>query len=203
MIFWAPRADRLDFGLTLIPDRPRCATLPVIYVAALAFADALSTFAPPPTPIGFGWPGTILIDGGHAGSLSLDCAPSAPTAIPAWAVLGFDLALRASGDEPGRAATRTCLAEEAFEDFTVAAQIEGFSRHFLVWLNRWEQDGLAPIAAEWSRRAFTPLAPTIALAGGSATPLRLDDVGNLCVSQNGRERTLSLDAALAQGGVYD
>lgn len=202
VIFWTPRADRLDFGLTLTPDRPRRAILPVTYVAALAFADALSAFAPPPTPIGFGWPSAILIDGGRAGNLSLDCAPSAPTAVPAWAALGFDLTLRAGGDEPGRAATQTCLAEEAFESFTVAAQIEGFARHFLVWLNRWERDGLAPIAAEWSRRALTPGAPTIVLADGAATPLYLDDFGDLRVRQNGRERTLSLDAALAQGAVH-
>lgn len=197
MIFWAPRMDRLDVGLTLTPDRPRRATLPVIYVAALAFADALSAFAPPPTPIGFGWPGAILIDGGRAGGLSLACAPSAPTAVPAWAALGFDLALCAGGDEPGRTPTQTFLDEEAFEGFTVAAQIEGFSRHFLAWLNRWDDDGLAPIAAEWSRRAFTPFTPTIVLPDGAATPLRLDEVGDLRVRQNGRERTLSLEATFA------
>ena len=118
IIFWASRTDRLDFSLTLIPDRPRCAILPVVYVAALAFADALSTFAPPPTPIGFGWPGEILIDGGVAGNLSFACAPCAPAGVPAWAVLGFDLTLRAGDDEPGQTPTRTSLAEEAFEGFT-------------------------------------------------------------------------------------
>src|SRR5690348_6514394 len=197
VIFWVNRADRLDCALVLKPERPRRETLPVIYVAALAFADALGAFAPPPTPIGFGWPGAILIDGGRAGCLSLACAPSAPTAIPAWAVLGFDLALTTGGGEPGRAPTQTCLAEEGFEGFSAAAQIEGFSRHFLAWLNRWDDDGLAPIAAEWSRRAFTPFAPTIVLPDGAATPLRLDDAGDLRVRQSGRERTLSLEAALA------
>ena len=201
-VFWVDRADRLDCALILKPERPRRETLPVIYVAALAFADALGVFAPPPTPIGFGWPGEILIDGGRAGSLSLACAPSAPTVIPAWAVLGFDLALTAGSGEPGRAPTQTCIADEGFEGFTAAAQIEGFSRHFLVWLNRWDVDGLAPIAAEWSRRAFAPIAPTIALPDGRATPLRLDEAGDLHVRQDGREHTLSLDAALAEQVVH-
>lgn len=196
VIFWAPSADRLDFGLTLIPDRPRRATLPVIYAAALAFADALGAFAPPPTPIGFGWPGQILIDGGVAGSLSLACAAGNAGNVPAWAVLGCDLALSAAGDEPGRTPGRTCIAEEVFEDFSVAAQIESFGRHFLAWLNRWERDGLISVTAEWSRRAFMPLAPTIVLPGGSATPLRLDEAGDLRVLWNGHERILSLDAAL-------
>ncbi|MGH6676723.1 MAG: biotin/lipoate--protein ligase family protein, partial [Xanthobacteraceae bacterium] len=168
VIFWADRADRLDFALNLKPDRTRRETLPVIYVAALAFADALGSFAPPPSPIGFGWPGDIIIDGGLAGGLSLTCAPSGADAVPDWAILGFDLALSAGSDEPGRTPTRTCIAEEAFEGFSVAAQIEGLSRHFLAWLNRWESEGLKPIASEWSRRAFTPLAPAIALPGGLA-----------------------------------
>lgn len=202
VIFWADRTDRFDCGLILKPDRPRREILPVIYVAALAFADALGAFAPPPTPIGFGWPGDILIDGGIAGRLSLTLAPGAADVIPGWAALGFDLALSAESDEPGRAPTRTCIAEEAFEGFSVAVQIEGFSRHFLAWLNRWDSQGLAPIAAEWSRRAFTPLAPAVALDGRQATPLRLDATGNLMVRHEGRERRLSLDAALTERALH-
>lgn len=201
-IFWVDRADRLDCALILKPERPRREALPVIYAAALAFADALGAFAPPPSPIGFGWPGEILIDGGRAGRLALACAPSAPTVVPAWAVLGFDLALTAGSDEPGREPTQTCIADEGFEGFSPAAQIEGFSRHFLAWLNRWDEGGLAPIAAEWSRRSFAPIAPTIGLPDGGATPLRLDEAGDLRVRQNGRERTLSLDAALAGQAVH-
>ncbi|HYL33425.1 MAG TPA: biotin/lipoate--protein ligase family protein [Stellaceae bacterium] len=202
VIFWADRADRLEFALTLKPDRPRRATVPVIYVAALAFADALGAFAPPPSPIGFGWPGDILVDGGLVGGLSLALAGSAADAIPEWAVLGFDLALGTGSEEPGRTPTHTCIAEEGFEDFSAVAQIEGFSRHFLTWLNRWDRDGFATIAAEWSRRAFAPLGPTIALPEGPATPLGLDEAGDLRVRQNRRERILSLEAALASTAAY-
>ena len=202
VIFWVDRAERLEFALTLKPDRPRRETMPVIYIAALAFADALGAFAPPPSPIGFGWPGDILVDGGVVGGLSLALASSAAEAVPAWAVLGFDLAVGAGAGEPGHKPTRTCLAEEGFEGFSAVAQIEGFSRHFLAWLNRWDRDGLATIAAEWSRRAFTPLAPTIALPEGVATLLGLDEAGDLRVRQNGCECTLSLEVALASAAVH-
>ncbi len=198
-LFWSDRVDRLDCALVLQPDRPRCDTLTVIYIASLAFADALGTFAPPPAPIAFRWPGGIVIDGGLAGRVLLDCAPSAAAAVPAWAVLGCDLALVAGGGDPGREPYRTSIAEEGFDEFSVAAQIEGFSRHLLLRLGRWEAEGLAPIAAEWTRRAFGFAAdPAVALpGGGQGTPVGLDAAGNLRVRQDGHERLLWLDAALA------
>jgi biotin-(acetyl-CoA carboxylase) ligase len=198
-LFWADRSDRLDSALLLRPDRPRREMLPVIFVAALAFADALGSFAPPQVPIALGWPGDILIDGGAAGHISLDCAPGSDDAVPDWAVLHFDLTVAAAAGEPGRTAGVTSVADEGFEEFSVAAQLEGFSRHFLVWLNRWEADGFAPIAAEWWRRALGPAARLeVRLPGGGRAAARgLDDFGNLVMGGDGQESILSLAAALA------
>ena len=204
ILFWSERSDKLDAALLLQPDRPRGETLPVIYVAALAFADALGAFAPPPAPISFAWPGGILADGAQIGALSLACAPSNPDAIPDWAVLGFQLALAAGDEEPGQRPDRTSIAEQDFEGFSIAAQIEGFGRHFLAWLSRWDTEGVRPILIEWSRRAFgASLGPTIDLRGvGRVKPLDLDSAGNLRVRQGSGERMLLLEAALADRTIY-
>jgi biotin-(acetyl-CoA carboxylase) ligase len=203
-LFWSDRSDRMDAALVLRPDRARRDTLPVIYVAGLAFATALGTFAPPPTPISFRWPGGIIIDGGLAGDLSLDCAPSAADAVPAWAVLGMRLALAGGAEEPGRAPYRTSVVGEDFEGFSVVAQIEGFCRHFLAWLERWEAEGLAPVAAEWWRRAAGfSVEPTRLLPDAvPGVPLGLDSAGNLRVRREGRERVLRLEAALADPAIH-
>lgn len=202
--FWVDRADRLDAGLVLRPDRPRRDTLTVIYVAALAFATALGVFAPPPTPISFRWPGGIVIDGGLAGGLSLVCASSATDAVPAWAVLGMGLALAAGADEPGRAPDLTSIADEGFDGFSIIAQLEGFSRHFLAWLERWEAEGFSPIAAEWWRRASGLAVAPISMLPDAAhgTPIGLDSVGNLRIRQDGRRRLLRLEAALARSAAH-
>lgn len=203
-LFWSDRSDRLDAALLLRPDRARRDTLPVIYVAALAFADALGAFAPPPAPVSFTWPHGILLDGALIGGLSLVCAPCGADAIPAWAVLGCELALAADSGEPGRNPYRTSIADEDFEGFSVAAQIEGFSRHFLAWLNRWDAGEAAAIMAEWSRRAFgAMLHPTVDLPGGGrATPLGLDAAGNLRAREGDGERILPLEAALADRAIH-
>lgn len=201
-LFWGERARRLECALVLRPDRPQCGTLPVIYLGALAVADALGAFAPPITPIAFSWPCGIVIDGALAGRVSLDCAPADPDAVPRWAVLGAALVLAAAeADEPGRTPFVTSTAAEGFGEFSAAGQIEGFARHFLRWLGRWEADGLAPVAAEWWRRAYGLQAPPVPLPeGGRGVPLGLDDNGNLRVSCDGRECVLGLAAALAGGG---
>ena len=202
--FWSDRPDRLDAALALEPDGIRRDTLPVIYVAGLAFATALGAFAQPPTPISFRWPRGIVIDGGLAGDLSLDCAPSAADAVPAWAVLGMRLVVAASAEEPGRAPYHTSVAEEDFEGFSVVAQIEGFCRHFLAGLERWEAEGLAPIAAEWWRRAAgLVIEPRLVLPDAvPGVPLGLDSAGNLRVLQGDRERVLRLESALADPAVH-
>ncbi|MDE2167649.1 MAG: hypothetical protein KGJ66_15095 [Alphaproteobacteria bacterium] len=203
-IFWSDRPDKLDAALLLHPDSSRRDTLPVIYVAALAFADALGAFAPPPAPVSFTWPCGVLIDGALIGGLSLAFARCGADDVPEWAVLGCELAVAADRGEPGRNPYRTSIVEEDFEGFSIAAQIEGFSRHFLAWLNRWETGDAAPIMAEWSRRAFgTMLHPTVDLPGGRrAMPLGLDATGNLRVRQDDGERVLPLEAALTDWAIH-
>jgi BirA family transcriptional regulator, biotin operon repressor / biotin---[acetyl-CoA-carboxylase] ligase len=192
VLLWSDRSDRLDMALVLRPDRAQGETLPVIFVAALALADALGAFAPPPAPIGFAWPDGILIDGARAGRVSLRCAPSAPEAVPRWAVLGCDVALAAGGAEPGRTPDRTSLADEGFEDFSAAALIEGFARHFLARLARWEAEGFGPVAGEWWRRAQIA-------RSGAGVPIGLDGEGNLRLRDDRGDRIMPLDAALADG----
>jgi BirA family transcriptional regulator, biotin operon repressor / biotin---[acetyl-CoA-carboxylase] ligase len=203
-LFWCERADRLDCGLVLRPDRRRRETLPVIYVGALAVADALAIFAAPAKPIAFRWPGGIVIDGGLAGRVSLDCAPGGADAVPAWTVLGFALTLTTAGREAGLAPEITSLAEEGFADFTAAGLIEGFSRHFLRWLDRWEAEGFAPIAAAWWARAVDrAAAPPIAPPGERrGAPCGLSPAGDLRVRRGGRDRLLRLETALG-GGLGD
>ena len=203
-LFWSERSGRVECAVASRPDRPRRETLPEIYVGALAVADALAAFAAPPAPIGFRWPNGILVDGGLVGSVSLACAAGPPEAVPAWAVIGFALALSRPGDEPGRAPDLTSISEEGFDGFSSTGLIEGFARQLLRWARRLEAEGFASIAAEWWRRAFAgPGDRRPALAGVErGTPVALDAAGNLRLRRDGREEILPLEPALS-GGMRD
>ena len=65
------------------------------------------------------------------------------------------MALKLSHDafEPGHAPDFTTLDEEGCGDLTSAKFIETWCRHFLAWLNIWQDDGFAPVSKSWIFRA--------------------------------------------------
>jgi BirA family biotin operon repressor/biotin-[acetyl-CoA-carboxylase] ligase len=56
--------------------------------------------------------------------------------------------------DPGRDRENTSLHEEGAADLAPGPIIEAFARHFLAWLNLWEDQGLASLWAPWSGRAL-------------------------------------------------
>ena len=153
---WAKRDDRADCAVVLAPDAPLARSLLVAYVAMVAIGDTLGALMPPVIPVVFGWPDRIVVNGAPIGGIRLlAAATDAPDAAPDWMVIGCTLALKtAPGDDgPGRSPDRTTLEQEGCGDLTTTALLEGFARHFLYWINRWEEDGFVPVKAAWLERA--------------------------------------------------
>ena len=73
---------------------------------------------------------------------------------------------------------RTCLFHEGCADVTPLRLLESWSRHTLVWINRWLDDGLAPLHAAWRERAWEMGEP---LPDGSGTFMGLDEDGGMLV----------------------
>lgn len=76
-----------------------------------------------------------------------------PEAEPEWLVIGVEVPLALMEDEPGRAPDRTTLHQEGCGGIAAAQLIESWSRHILVWINYWLDDGMARLHSEWSARA--------------------------------------------------
>ena len=66
-LVWAHRPDVLDFAVVLEPEEPLVSARRAVFAGMSAVADALAAFAPPEKPITFGWPSTVLFDGGRLG----------------------------------------------------------------------------------------------------------------------------------------
>ncbi len=154
-LLWVGRDDRLDCAVILHPDDPLERAVLVTYVAMLGLGDALSVVVPPMTDVIYTWPNRIEANGGGVAAIEI-YLPNGVTSgsVPDWMAL-FAAANVTAPLPLGSDAKRrvTSLREEGCEGLTPAELLETFARHFLNWVNRWQDDGFEPVRATWLHRA--------------------------------------------------
>lgn len=154
-LYWTERGDRLDLAIVLEPEAPAARTLEAVYVLTVATGDALGAALPPVVPVAFGWPGDLILARARVGRVQAALAPVADTdGVPPWLVVGLRIDVAPLGENPGLVPDRTSLHGEGAGDVGVVQLVESISRHFLLWTNRWQEDGLAPIRAAWNARCY-------------------------------------------------
>src|SRR5712691_2123580 len=148
------RFDLAEFAIVLEPEQPLAAARRVFYAGMVALVDALAALAPPEIPIAIDWPDAIAIDGGLVGGGRLHWADrAAEDAVPEWLVFGAAIRIVSmSRDGPGLHPLSTALADEGFGEIGAERLVEGFARHLMVALDRWQETGLAPLAADYLAR---------------------------------------------------
>jgi biotin-(acetyl-CoA carboxylase) ligase len=196
---WRPDPDRLDCAVVLRPEKAGERVLPVALVAALALSDALGAVGPPAIATDLVWPGSVRVNGGLAGGIAVDLEPGAGMRdIPGWAVVAADLRIAAeAGVEGGERPNATCLEAEGFAGVGARELAEAFARHLLVWMDRWDEQGLAPISRHWLHRATARHADTVLLLGDeliAGTVDRLDEAGGLHLETSAGPRHLTLES---------
>jgi BirA family biotin operon repressor/biotin-[acetyl-CoA-carboxylase] ligase len=204
-LVWTRRADQLDCAVVLGPDQPLAASLPVVYVALLGLSDALGALGPPNIPVTFGWPDRIEVNGATVGGVRLAVAEArgAADAIPDWMVLGVSVQVHGfpDDDSPGLRADRTALHEEGFGEVEALPLLESFSRHFLAWMNTWQDDGFDQVCAAWvARAADYDGEVALTVAGEELTGIftGIDGVGGLLLGMRDGVRRVPLEAALRE-----
>ncbi|HYM32778.1 MAG TPA: biotin/lipoate--protein ligase family protein [Candidatus Cybelea sp.] len=148
------RFDLAEFAIVLEPEEPLAEAHRAFYAAMGALADALAALAPPEKPIEIGWPDAVYVDGGLIGGGRLGWPKHAgERAAPDWLVFGAAIRTVSLGENAaGLHPLATALQDEGFGDFSAERLVEGFARHFMVALDRWKEDGFAPIAHDYVSR---------------------------------------------------
>jgi len=149
--------ERLRAAIVLAPEAPLEDALAMVFAAALGFADALGALAPPEVGVHLDWPGGLRVNGAKCGTLHAAASDSAPEKEPDWLVIGLDLPIfpQDANFEPGQAPDSTTLVEEGCGEVAPTQLLESWSRHTLVWINRWLDDGMPPLHSDWRARAFS------------------------------------------------
>jgi BirA family transcriptional regulator, biotin operon repressor / biotin---[acetyl-CoA-carboxylase] ligase len=200
-VLWSIGQDRCQAAVVLAPEHPLEDSLPIVLVTMLGLGDALGALLPPVVALTFGWPDRIEVNGGVVGGVRMASARTEkPSDVPDWIVVSYSLAAqrRAEGDEPGHSPGHTTLADEGSEVACIDL-VEHFCRHFLSWINRWQEDGVAPVRQAWLSRA-AGLSSSIEVATGAQKKqgifTGLTDTGSIRLMRNGITQTVSLEEAM-------
>jgi biotin-(acetyl-CoA carboxylase) ligase len=180
-LVWVRRFDVVEMAIVLEPEEPLASARRAHYAGMCALYDALAVHAPPEKIIHFVWPDAIMVDGGLVAGGRLAWPKGADEkAPPPWLVFGAMARTAIMGEgEPGTRPDAPSLEEEGFEELGSGRMIETFARHFMVWVDIWQQDGFKPIAEHYLQRFF------------SEEPVErsIDGVGDLLTRRKGKLET--------------
>ena len=200
-VVWSIGQDNCECAVVLAPEQPLDPSRTIVLIAMLGLADALGAMVPPMVAVTFGWPDRIEVNGGVVGGVRFASAPTEkPEAIPDWLTIGVRIAMRGSqGGEPGHDWRRTTLADEGCGDVMTIDLIEAFGRHFLGWINRWEEEGVKPVSQAWLSRATglgKPVEIRVDDQVRAGTFEGLTETGAIRLVKDGVAQTVALDEAI-------
>lgn len=155
-LLWPRAREEFSCALILAPEDPLTKAAETFYIASLGLADALAQALPPMQDATISLPGTVLLNGAFLGQVRVDGpAGTSPTDVPGWLVVSMKIAVDGSPDYEDLVDgfMPTTLVAERITTVTSADLLSAFSRQFLVWLRRWQDDGFAPLRKQWKHRA--------------------------------------------------
>ena len=196
--------DALKAAIIFAPEGPMDEALPVLIACEVGFQNALGALAPPEVSVHFRWDGEILVNNARCGRMRMAAAEVAKDADLDWVVIGLELPLLPPDPEtPGLTPDQTCLFEEGCADLDPGLLLEAWTRHTLVWINRWSDDGLRPLSTEWRGlvdKMGEPVEITLAGQSYSGTFMGIDESFGMLLRQGDDTQLLPLSLLLEQGG---
>ena len=160
--------DRLAAAIVFAPEVTLEDAMAMLPACGVGFQNALGALAPPEVAVHLTWQGGILVNGAACGRLRVAAATADPAAVPDWLAVGLEVRLIPDDpDAPGAEPDLTSLFEEGCVEVAPARLLESWARHTLVWINRWAEEGVRPLHAEW-RGLAQDMGEEIALDRGGA-----------------------------------
>ena len=199
-IFYNIAADWLKAAIVFAPEVPLEDAMAMLPACGVGFQNALGALAPPEVAVHLTWEGGVLVNGAACGRLRAAGSDCAPDEVPDWLVVGLEVPLIAEdADAPGAAPDRTSLYEEGCVEVAPDALLESWSRHTLVWINRWSDDGAGPLHGEWRGLAHG-IGEDAAVGGRTGLFVGIDERFGMLLREGGATSLLPLSGVLERGG---
>jgi BirA family transcriptional regulator, biotin operon repressor / biotin---[acetyl-CoA-carboxylase] ligase len=146
---WVSPPGNLYCALILRLEEPVALIAQLNYVAAVALASTLADLMGP-TELRYRWPNDLLLYDRKVAGILLDPGPRKADARE-WLVLGVAVNVISAPEELNDVYAASMHAQGA-STASAADVLEGFSRYFLSGINRWANEGFAPVRKAWVQR---------------------------------------------------
>lgn len=174
LVFHDVQADRLRASIVFAPEVTLDRAMAMLPTCAVGLQNALGALAPPEVGVHLGWDGGVYVNGARCGRLRAACDRTMPDQVPGWLVIGLELRVMTFSDAPGETPDETSLHDEGCAEVDPAQLLEAWARHTLVWINRWSDEGAAPLHAEWTG-LVRDLGAEVEIGGRTGTFLGVDE----------------------------
>lgn len=190
--------DLLRVAIVFAPEMPLSQAMSVLPVCAVGFQNALGALAPPEVAVHVEWDGALLVNGATCGQLRAAASTRTPDTVPDWLVIGLELRLWPEHEDGGVTPDQTALFSEGCADVAPNQLIESYTRHMLVWLNRWEEEGGKPLHSEW-RGIVRALGEDVTIGGRSGTFMGVDEAFGMLLRTGDETILIPLTEILEDG----
>ena len=151
-VFFSENKGILNIAITLGPEVIKSKALQVHYLMTLGLSDALAALAPPEIEISHLWPNFMFMNRGLMGKILLFDSGEDRNKVPSWIVSGVQIRRKVECDKFHKTIEATSLEDEGAAFLSNVRIIEAIARHFLVWLNAWQEDGFNSVHTTWLER---------------------------------------------------
>ncbi|SLN72726.1 hypothetical protein ROJ8625_03873 [Roseivivax jejudonensis] len=197
LVLFDPSAEDMDVALLLAPEVPLEEAAAMLPLAGVALQNALGALGPSELPVHLDWDGTVRVNGGRCGRVRAAIPATRPGAVPDWLVIGAALRVRPRSDDGGATPEDTALHAEGCGDIAPLDLVETWARHALLWIHRWEEEGIAPLHRDWTALAHG-LGGPIRAGGHEGTFLGLDERLGCLVKTGSGTRLVPLTTLLEE-----
>ncbi len=148
---WSSPEGNLFVSLIVRPDCRLAEAAQLSFLTAVALGDAIGTVAPPLAEVTFKWPNDVLLNGRKVAGILLESKADSAQNLE-WLVIGLGVNVSSFPDDTRLPAT-SLQYEGCAAGTTAADLLEAVARHLLTWINRWLDEGFAPLRQTWLRHA--------------------------------------------------
>lgn len=200
-LVWEASPAGLRAALVFAPEAPLTRSLAMVFAVGSGLADALGALGPPELAVQYRWPGELRVNGARCGRLRAAAAACGADETPDWLVVGVEIAFALGGaTPPGATPDATALMEEGCGEITPEGLLESWARHSLVWVHRWEEEGMRPLHRDWTGRLVGVGGPVAAFGRDGVFVGMDEDGGMLLRRDDGRVETIPL-ATILEGAA--